>query len=80
MIFLKIFVDDSSKPIEQITIRLKSANTNFSHIMKPLGPVEDFIPIERHNEMMIFLDDSYEINMLIKEINFAHFGEWRVRP
>lgn len=82
--FMKIFVDDSAKPIDKVAIRLKSVNTNLAHIWKALDPMYEIDRINNANEALIVLDDSYEIDSLIKaleefkRVNRAYIGEWRV--
>lgn len=81
---MRIYVDDAHKPIDRIAIRLNSVNTNLLHIWKPLDPMYENNRIEKPNETLIILDDSYEIDMLIKSleefkrVNYSYFGEWRV--
>ena len=82
---MKVFVENPGASVDRIAIRLKSANTNFNLITKPLGPCGDFDP-NKGNEVFIVLDDSYEIDTLIrmleefKRANYAHFGDWRLKP
>lgn len=80
---MKIVVDDPDKPVGKITFHLKSAKTNFCHILKPLDPQLGYVPHRDYNEVTIVLDDSYEIDSIItmleefKRINHTWFGEWR---
>lgn len=82
---MKIFVEHPGASVDRIVIRLKSANTYFKLITKPLDPCGDFDP-NKGNEVFIVLDDSYEINTLIQMLeefqraNYATFGEWRLAP
>lgn len=82
---MKVFVENPGASVDRIAIRLKSADTNLVRICKPLGFPYDPDP-HKGNELFIVLDDSYEINMLIdaleefKKVNYAHFGEWRLKP
>lgn len=82
---MKVFVDYPGAFIDRFVIRLKSANTNFKLVNKPLEPCGDFDP-NKGNEVFVVLDDSYEIDMLIrmleefKRVNYAAFGDWRLKP
>ena len=82
---MKVFVENPGASVDRFTIRLKSANTNFNLIAKPLNPCGVF-NLNEGNEVFIVLDDSYEIETLIrmleefKRVNYASFGEWRFRP
>lgn len=81
---MKIVVDDASKPVDHVHIRLKSANANYKLIMKPLDPMYEGYPIAEPNTAMIILEDTYEINSLItmlqtfKDNNWRYFGDWRM--
>ena len=82
---MKVFVENPGVSVDRIVLRLKSANTNFKLITKPLDPCGDFDP-NKGNEVFIVLDDSYEIDMLsrmledFKRLNYASFGDWRLMP
>lgn len=82
---MKVFVENPGASVDRIVVRLKSANTNFKLITKPLDPCGDFNP-NKGNEVFIVLDDSYEIDMLIRMLedfklaNYASFGDWRLWP
>ena len=82
---MKVFVENPGVSVDRIVVRLKSANTNFKLLTKPLDPCGDFDP-NKGNEVFIVLDDSYEIDTLIrmledfKRANYASFGDWRLCP
>lgn len=82
---MKVFVENPSASVDRIVVRLKSANTNFKLITKPLDQCGDFNP-NKGNEVFIVLDDSHEIDTLIrmleefKRVNYAAFGDWRLKP
>lgn len=82
---MKVFVDNPGATVNGFVIRLKSANTNFKLVNKPLESCGDFDP-NKGNEVFVVLDDSYEIDMLIrmleefKRVNYATFGDWRLKP